>query len=135
MNRTIVIGNLVRNPESRQVGDKTVCNFTLACNRRKKIEGQPEADFFRVSAWGKLGENCQKWLVKGKKAAVTGPVSVHVYTKQDGTPGANLELLADDVEFLSPAGEGGGNAQGTAPAEQDMPVNMTPVDMDGELPF
>jgi len=132
MNKQVAIGNLVRDPESRQVGDKTVCNFTIAVNRRKKIEGQPDADFFRVSAWGNLGMNCQKYLVKGKKVCVTGPVSVHVYAKQDGTPGGNLELMAEDIEFLSPAGENGA-VQNTAQAAE-VPVNMTPVQTD-DLPF
>ena len=125
MNKQICIGNLVRDPESRQVGDKTVCNFTVAVNRRKKIEGQPEADFFRVSAWGKLGENCQKYLAKGRKCAVTGAVSVHPFLNKEGQPAATLELFADDVEFLSPKEDG----------QSDVPVNMTPVNAEGELPF
>ena len=69
------------------------------------MAGQPEADFFRVSAWDTLGENCAKYVTKGKKIAVIGAVSVYVYTKKDGTPGASMEVIANEVEFLSPRSE------------------------------
>lgn len=106
MNRLIITGNCTRDPELRTTPNgKNVCSFTVAVNRKKKIEGQPEADYFRVSAWDALGENCAKYLVKGKKVAVVGAVSVHVYTKQDGTAGASLEVVANEVEFLSPRSE------------------------------
>lgn len=130
MNVLNIIGNLTRDPESRQVGDKTVCNFTVAVNRRRKVEGQPDADFFRVSAWGKTGENCQKFLSKGRKVGVTGSVSVHPFAGQDGTPKASLEVLASDVEFLS-----SGNSEQSSSAPAPTPTaDGTPVDTD-ELPF
>lgn len=103
MNRLFIIGNLVRDPELRTTtSGKDVCSFTLAVNRRNKREGEPDADFFRVSAWGEKGKNCKQYLSKGRKAAVVGSVSVNVYTKQDGTAAASLEVNAEDVEFLSP---------------------------------
>ena len=138
MNKLTIIGNLVRDPESRTTQDgKTVCNFTVAVNRRKTQNGQqPEADFFRVSVWNQLAENCQKYLAKGRKVAVVGPVSVHVYSGQDGSPKANLEVAGNEVEFLSSANSGdAAPAQGSAaPAESTQP-NMTPVDPGDELPF
>jgi single-strand DNA-binding protein len=66
------------------------------------VESQPDADFFRVSVWDALGENCAKYLSKGKKVAVVGAVSVHAYKTQNGEPGASLEVIAQEVEFLSP---------------------------------
>ena len=56
MNQLTIIGNLMRAPESRAVGDGTVCNFDVAVNRDYKRDGQPDADFFRVAAWGKTGD-------------------------------------------------------------------------------
>lgn len=79
-----------------------MCSFTVAVNRRKKIEGQPEADFFRVSAWNERAKVCSKFLQKGKKVCVIGPVAVSVFTGNDGNARANLEVTADEVEFLSP---------------------------------
>jgi single-strand DNA-binding protein len=111
MNSLHIIGNLTRDPETRTTpSGSTVCSFTVAVNRRKKVQGQPEADFFRVSAWNKLGENCQKYLAKGRKVSVVGSVTVHAYSMQDGKPGASLEVMANDVEFLSSKGEAESNS-------------------------
>ena len=104
MNKLTIIGNLTKDPELRTTQDGTsVCNFTVAVNR-KKVNGQAEADFFRVSAWRGLGENCSKYLSKGRKVCVVGPVSVRTYTS-NGESRASLEVIAEDVEFLSPKEE------------------------------
>ena len=102
MNKLTIIGNLTRDPETRTVGSgHTVCSFTVAVNRRNHREGQPEADFFRVSAWDKLGDNCQRFLGKGRKVCVVGPVSVSSYEAKDGGTRFSLDVRAEDVEFLS----------------------------------
>lgn len=130
MNVLNITGNLTRDPESRQVGDKTVCNFTVAVNRRQKDkDGNNVADFFRISAWGKIGETCQKYLTKGRKVGVTGSVSVHPYAGQDGTPKASLEVFASEVEFLS----SGNNSEQSAPAQAAASAPI-PVETE-ELPF
>lgn len=111
MNSLHIIGNITKNPETRTTpSGSTVCSFTVAVNRRQKVQGQPEADFFRVSAWNKLGEKCQKYLAKGRKVSVVGSVTVHAYSMQDGKPGASLEVMANDVEFLSSKGEAESNS-------------------------
>ena len=127
MNKLTIIGNLTRDPETRVTqSGSSVCSFTVAVNRRGKSD---EADFFRVSAWNKTGETCQKYLLKGRKVAVTGPVSVSTYTGQDGKAYANLEVMARDVEFLSPKGEQAAQAH-AAPAN-DGYQEVT----DDDLPF
>ena len=105
MNKIFLIGNLTRDPELRTTQSGVpVCAFTIAVNRRQTAKaGQPEADFFRVTAWRQLGENCGKWLIKGKKVSVVGTVSATAYMGNDGQPHASLEVTADDVEFLTPA--------------------------------
>lgn len=141
MNRLFITGNLTRDPELRKTTSGiSVCTFTVAVNRRKtQNQQQPEADFFRVSAWRELGENCAKWLIKGKKVCVIGPVSVSTYSGQDGKTYANLEVLAQDVEFLSPAGQTESAPQ-AAPQQHTqqtaMPIagGFTAVETD-ELPF
>ena len=103
MNKLTIIGNLTRDPETRVTqSGSSVCSFTVAVNRRGQDD---KTDFFRVSAWNKTGETCQKYLAKGRKVAVTGPVSVSTYTGQDGKTYANLEVMAQDVEFLTPRAE------------------------------
>ena len=106
MNSLHIIGNLTHDPETRTTtSGSTVCSFTVAVNRRKKVQGQPDADFFRVSAWNKLGESCQKYLAKGRKVCVVGSVTAHAYSTQAGNPAASLEVMANDVEFLSSRNE------------------------------
>lgn len=103
MQLLVIIGNVVNDPQTRTTqSGHTVCSFTVAVNRRHQKDGKQEADFFRVSAWNQLGENCQKYLTKGKKVEVNGTVSVSTYTAKDGAVRGNLELLARDVEFLTP---------------------------------
>ena len=143
MNKVILIGNLTRDPELRTTpaGD-SVCSFTVAVNRRRGSNaeaGQPEADFFRVTAWRERGELCAKYLAKGRKVCVIGPVSVRTFTGNDGTTRASLEVTADEVEFLSSRndGEAGGYS---APAAPEVPsadsqaAGFTAVETD-ELPF
>ena len=127
---------MTRDPELRTTQSGiSVCSFTVAVNRRRTQGQQPEADFFRVSAWRQLGENCGKWLVKGKKVCVVGPVSVSTYQGNDGNTRAQLEVTAEDVEFLSPAGQVEETPQ-AAPAQQtaSAPAGFTAVETD-ELPF
>ena len=139
MNKLTIIGNLTREPELRTTTSGiSVCSFTVAVNRRKtQNQQQPEADFFRVTAWRELGENCAKWLIKGKKVCVIGPVSVSTYQGQDGKTYANLEVTAQDVEFLSPAGqtENAPQAEPQTP-KADAQSGFQQVEMDtDELPF
>ena len=109
MNKLTIIGNLTRDPELRTTPNGfTVCDFTVAVNRRRgqnNANGQPEADYFRVSAWRQLGDNCAKYLAKGRKVCVVGPVSGRAYQANDGSTRVSLEVTADDVEFLSGKGD------------------------------
>lgn len=149
MNKLTIIGNLTKEPELRTTATGlSVCTFSLAVNRRKtQQDGQPEADFFRVTAWRQLGDNCAKYLSKGKKVCVIGPVSVSTYKGQDGQTRASLEVTADDVEFLSPKGEGEpaarpSEAQREAAEERDAiqreargEYTYVPITGDESLPF
>lgn len=151
MNKLTIIGNLTRDPELRQAntqdGTVSVCDFTVAVNRRGRgSNGQNEADYFRVTAWRALGENCKKFLAKGRKVAVLGEVSCRTYTGSDGVTRASLEVLASEVEFLTPRQDAGqpaqpGAAQPSAPAQpqyqqqrMDMQSGFERVDND-DLPF
>lgn len=103
MNLLTIIGNATRDPELRTTPNgRTVCVFTLAVNNRQKFEGQPDAVFFRVSAWNQLGDVCQKYITKGKKVCVVGSVDAHPFINSKGEAAANLEVSANVVEFVSP---------------------------------
>lgn len=132
MNQLTIIGNLTKEPELRHTQDGTpVCGFTVAVNRPKtKNNQEPGADFFNVNAWRGLGENCAKYLSKGRKVAVVGRISLRTWEK-DGKHGASLEVLAEDVEFLSARNA---QEQNEAPQAPAAPQGFTPVETD-ELPF
>jgi single-strand DNA-binding protein len=132
MNKLTIIGNLTKDPELRTTqSGVNVCSFTVAVNRKNtNPDGSHDADFFRVTAWRELGENCAKWLIKGRKVAVVGPVSISNYTGQDGKTYANLEVMAQDVEFLTPRDQTAQEAPKAAPQHG----GFTQVDTD-ELPF
>ncbi len=142
MNKLTIIGNLTRDPELRTTtSGVNVCSFTVAVNRRNRRDdqnGQPEADFFRVTAWRQLADICSKYLAKGRKVCVVGSVSVHTYTGNDGATRASLEVTADDVEFLSARNEsevGGYSAPASeAPSADPQAAGFTAVETD-ELPF
>lgn len=144
MNKAFIIGNLTRDPELRTTpSGVAVCSFTVAVNRRNKNAeaGQQEADFFRVNAWREMGENCAKYLAKGRKVGVVGPVSVNTYQGNDGQTRAQMEITANEVEFLSPRNDAGSTS---APAPTAQPTYNAPqlqqgggfvqVD-DSDLPF
>lgn len=143
MNKVFIVGNLTRDPEMRTTNSGiAVCSFTVAVNKRMSADAKhPEADYFRVTAWRGLGENCNKFLAKGRKVAVTGSVSVSTYQAKDGTTKATLEVVADDVEFLSPKGEASESTD--APEQQSKKIELPPSDVNGfvqvddddELPF
>lgn len=143
MNKVFIVGNLTRDPELRTTqSGVSVCSFNVAVNKRMGANAQhPEADYFRVTAWRGLAENCQKFLAKGRKVAVTGAVSVSTYQAKDGTTKATLEVTADDVEFLSPKGEA--SESPTASEQRSKEIELPPSDVNGfvqiedddELPF
>ena len=128
MNKLAIIGSLGRDPELRSTPNGIpVCTFSVGVTRRKGGE-EPQTDWFKVTAWRQLGENCNRYLTKGKKVFVSGPVTVSTYTAKDGSTRASMEITADEVEFLSPAGTGAENAQA------DERAGFVKVE-DEELPF
>ena len=107
MNQFYGIGNLVRDPEVKttNAGIK-VCNFTIAINRRMKNNGEQQTDYLNIVAWRQLAELCEKYLSKGKKVAVIGSIQVRNYEDKNGVKRTSWDILADEVEFLSPADKG-----------------------------
>ena len=133
MNRVVIVGNLTRDPVIRPVGEKTVCNFTVAVNRPyTNAKGEKEADFFDVSVWGKMGTVCAQFLHKSSKVAVTGEVSAWAYAAKDGTPRASLGVVAQEVEFLTRRGDA--DDAGAAGAPKDAQTGFE-VAEDNDLPF
>ena len=143
MNKIILIGNLTRDPELRTTPNGySVCDFTIAVNDRRSRTQQGDAQqdsaqFFRVTAWRQLGENCKRFLAKGRKVFVSGPLTARTYQGNDGLTHVSLEVTADDVEFLSSRNDdqaGGYASAPAAPAPTAQASGFTAVETD-ELPF
>jgi len=153
MNKIFLIGNLTRDPELRTTGSGTnVCSFDVAVNRRFTNQaGERVTDYFKIIAWRQLADLCAKFLAKGRKVGVVGEVQNRSYDDKDGNKRYITEIIADEVEFLTPRaqdGSGGGgyglpeeprNAGGNRPMGADrnaLAINegFTDVD-DDDLPF
>ena len=143
MNKIILIGNLTRDPELRTTPNGiTVCNFDIAVNDRRgrnQQNGQQEqTQYFRITVWRQLGETCQRYLAKGRKVYVSGPLTARTYQANDGTTRVSLEVTADDVEFLSSRNDDQAGGYAPAPAAAPAPMaqnsGFTAVETD-ELPF
>ena len=126
MNRVEFIGNLSKAPDVKQTTNgKNVCTFTLAVNRRyKDADGKTTADFFSVQAWEKLAELCARYLDKGSKVFISGELRNRSYEAKDGSKRTVTEIIANEVEFLSPKTE-----PATPPVEEWEQVE------DSDLPF
>ena len=126
MNKVVFIGNLTRDPELATIPNGTaVCKFSIAVNRRfAGADGNRETDFFNISVWRALGENCAKYLKKGNKVCVIGQIHTRTY-EQDGIKKYAIDVTADEVEFLTPKNGTSEFSEGEA---------MTPV-TDDSLPF
>ena len=109
MNNVNLIGNLTRDPElkySTGANQVAVCRFSLAIN--EGYGDKRETIFLNIVVFGKQGENCDRFLSKGSKVAVTGRIQTGSYTNRDGNKVNTFDIIANRVEFLS----GGGQSKG-----------------------
>ncbi|MGN0807509.1 MAG: single-stranded DNA-binding protein [Candidatus Coproplasma sp.] len=140
MNKVFLIGNLTRDPELTETsGGVSVCRFAIAVNRNYSgSDGERKTDFFNVTAWRGLGETVSRYAKKGNKVAVIGSIELRNYEDNQGVKRTSVDIIAQDVEFLSP--KGGSNGAGY---ESDMPAAqggsrkpaLQSFDDDGDIPF
>lgn len=130
MNKIILSGNLTREPElqSTQSG-VSLCKFTVAVQDIvANADGEKETDFFNVTAWRGLADNCEKYLTKGSKVLVIGKLKNRSYEGKDGTKKYVTDVMASEVEFLSKTKRDESEQESSKP-------DMTPIDDDSDLPF
>lgn len=139
MNQHTIIGNLTRNPETGTTqGGVNWCRFTVAVRKKRPKEGEKDADYIQVTAWRGLGDTCAKYLAKGRKVCVIGEPKAGAWIGKDGSAKGQIEITADEVEFLSNGG--GGRNEPTdadappAPEERDPETGYTQVDPEDQ-PF
>jgi single-strand DNA-binding protein len=142
MNKVILIGNLTRAPElnTTQSG-VNVAKFSLAVNRGYKAkDGTQPVDFINIVAWRELGDRCAQYLSKGKKACVEGELNIRQYEDKNGETRYVTEIIAHNVEFLTPKGDDGYRSDYSAPPERSAPPKkkvseLEPLDDTENLPF
>ena len=132
MNKVFLIGNLTRDPELSETNSGiAVCRFSVAVNRRRTGDGEQQTDFFNVTAWRGLAETVARYCKKGNKVAVSGAIQIRQYEDRDGQKRTGVDVIADEVEFLTPKSGDGGNS---APAPKKRPAPESFED-DDDIPF
>ena len=137
MQKFIAIGNLANDPELRKTSnDISVCTFRLAVQRDyKNSNGVREADFFNVVTWRGLADLCSRLRAKGKKVCIVGKLQNRSYDAQDGSKRFITEVVAEDIEFLTPRGEGAQSASNGVENASEAEVTTFTEVKDDDLPF
>ena len=133
INNLVFSGNLVRDPESREVGGSNVCTFTVANSRKYKDkagETKEESAFVDVEAWGKTGELAAKYLAKGKGVIVEGGLRQQQWKDKDGNSRSKILIRAERVQFIPDTRNKEDQASG-APQRPSPP----PASSSDEIPF
>lgn len=138
MNNISVMGRLASDVTTNDVNGRSVANFRIAAQtRRKGKDGQYITNFYNVAIWGAAGENAAKYLKKGHRAGVSGELVIRPYVGNDGTNHQAIEIDANSVDFVETKSEAEAKAGNTAaaPAQAAPAQNFTPVELDDSLPF
>ncbi len=145
MNKVFLIGNLTRDPELTETSSGVqICRFTIAVARNYSgVDGERKTDFFNCIAWRSLGETVARFAKKGNKVAVSGSIELRNYEDSQGIKRTGVDIIAQDVEFLSPRGTNNADS-GYESDVQPAPSNMgggrkkptlQSFDDDGDIPF
>jgi single-strand DNA-binding protein len=151
INRVVLTGNLTRDPELRSLpSGMSVCSLRVACNTRRKNnssgEWEDKPNFFDVTVWGAQGENCARFLAKGRPIALDGRLEWREWQDKEGNTRQSIDIIADAVQFLGGRDENGGEGGGGGfTPRSDVPVDdrdfqpagasSRPAAGDDDIPF
>jgi single-strand DNA-binding protein len=127
INRVVLTGNLTRDPELRSTSSgMSVCSLRVACNTRRKDQSTGDwvdkPNFFDVTVWGAQGENCARFLSKGRPVAIDGRLEWREWQDKEGNTRQSIDIIADAVQFLGSRDDAGGNGNGFTP-RSDVPAD------------
>ncbi len=136
MNKVFLIGNLTRDPELSETNSGvSLCRFAIAVNRRfSGGDAERQTDFFNVTAFRGLADNIARFCKKGNKVAVVGSIQIRNYEDNNGQRRTFVDVVADDVEFLTPKNSGASDDD-YAPAAPKKKPALEPFEDDGDIPF
>ena len=139
MNKVILVGRLTRDPEVRySQGENTmaIARYTIAVNRRFKLEGDPEADFIRCVVFGRAAEFAEKYFRQGLRIAISGRIQTGSYTNKEGVKVYTTEVVVEEQEFAeSMAEREHTQTPASAPESSGDGFMNIPEGIDEELPF
>ncbi len=145
MNKVILMGRLTRDPEvrySQGASQTSVARFSIAVDRRFKRDGEPDADFFNCTSFGKQAEFVERYLKKGTKILLTGRIQNDNYTNKDGQMVYSVRIMAEEIEFAESknaqnanSGFTGGNAANSFSQGMGSDFMNMPDELDENLPF
>ena len=139
MNKVFLIGNLTRDPELTETPSGVpVCRFAIAVNRNyASQDGERQTDFFNCTAWRTMAETIARYTKKGNKVAVTGSIQLRNYEDNQGVKRTAVDIIAQDVEFLTPKGNGESfeDTDMPRPSTPKKKPTLTAMDDDSDIPF
>ena len=146
MNKVIMMGRLTRDPEvrcSQGASPTAIARFSLAVDRRWKREGEPDADFFNCTVFGRQADFVEKYLRQGTKVVVTGRIQNDNYTNKDGQKVYAVQIIVEEIEFAESKNAASGNGVAAASQAGSRPSSQTagdgfmriPDGAEDELPF
>jgi single-strand DNA-binding protein len=138
INRVVLTGNLTRDPELRSTGSgMSVCSLRVACNTRRKDQSTGDwvdkPNYFDVTVWGAQGENCARFLSKGRPVAVDGRLEWREWQDKEGNTRQAVDIIADSVQFLGGRDDAMGNGNGFTP-RSDVPADTRDFEPAGSRP-
>ena len=134
MNKAILMGRLVKDPEVRYTTNNVVyTTFTLAVNRRFAGNNEQNADFINIITWNKTAEFCSMYFNKGQQVGVIGRIQTRNYENQQGQRVYVTEVVAENFQVLEKRDN---TANQNSMTEQMPPNYANPMDIDeSDLPF
>jgi single-strand DNA-binding protein len=130
INRVVLTGNLTRDPELRSLpSGMSVCSLRIASNTRRKDGGSGEwvdkPNYFSVTVWGAQGENCARFLSKGRPVAIDGRLEWREWQdRETGKNRSGVDIIADSVQFLGGRDDNAGGGGGFTP-RADVPTDTS----------
>jgi single-strand DNA-binding protein len=149
INRVVLTGNLTRDPELRSTSSGlSVCGMRIAVNTRRKDQSGnwvEKPNYFDVTVFGGQGENCAKYLAKGRPVAIDGRLEWREFTDKDGNQRQAIDIIADSVQFLGSRDDAGNGGSGRFTPQSDVPADTSDYQMapaggggaasDDDIPF
>jgi single-strand DNA-binding protein len=126
INRVVMTGNLTRDPELRSLqSGMSVCSLRIASNTRRKNQQtgdwEDKPNYFSVTVWGAQGENCARYLAKGRPVAIDGRLEWREWQDKEGNKRESIDIIADSVQFLGGREDAEGS-NGFSP-RSDVPID------------